>query len=282
LIELHAAVALFGVAGLFGKWIEDATPLAITFGRMIFAAAALALWIGVAQRRRPVPAWPLAWNGALLAAHWAMFFAAIRASTVAIALVGYASFPLFVLLIERAWLGARYGARESVTTALVTSGLIVVVPDGSIGNGVLAGLAWGVASGAAFAILAVRNRDLASRHAAIDVAFAQNAWGAMLLLPIVLVADKAVPIRTGDLALLVALGVGCTAVAHTLFIAALGSVTAHTASVVAALEPVYGIALAWLALGEAPTPRTLAGAALIVAAAIVASRRRIEAEPRFG
>jgi drug/metabolite transporter (DMT)-like permease len=49
--------------------------------------------------------------------------------------------------------------------------------------------------------------------------------------------------------------------------------SAHTASVVAALEPVYGIALAWALLVEVPGARTLAGAALIVGAAVFATWR---------
>jgi drug/metabolite transporter (DMT)-like permease len=51
--------------------------------------------------------------------------------------------------------------------------------------------------------------------------------------------------------------------------------SAHTASVVAALEPVYGIALAAVLLAEIPSIRTLAGAALIVFAAVVASKGAI-------
>ena len=74
------------------------------------------------------------------------------------------------------------------------------------------------------------------------------------------------------------LGVLCTALAHTLFIAALRTVTAHTASVVAALEPVYGIALAFVLLGEVPGARTLAGGALIVGAAVVATRACADAD----
>jgi drug/metabolite transporter (DMT)-like permease len=73
--------------------------------------------------------------------------------------------------------------------------------------------------------------------------------------------------------LLVVLGVVCTGFAHTLFIASMRRVSAHTAAVVAALEPVYGIALAAWLLGEWPDTRTLAGGALIVLAALVASRR---------
>jgi drug/metabolite transporter (DMT)-like permease len=77
-----------------------------------------------------------------------------------------------------------------------------------------------------------------------------------------------------DLSLIVVLGLACTALAHTLFIASLRRVSAHVASVVAALEPVYGIALAALLLHEIPTLRTLVGAVLIVGAALYATRSR--------
>ena len=74
-----------------------------------------------------------------------------------------------------------------------------------------------------------------------------------------------------DIALLIVLGVVCTALAHTLFIRSMRMLSAHTASVVAALEPVYGMALAFALLGETPNWRTLVGAVLIVAAALRAS-----------
>ena len=85
--------------------------------------------------------------------------------------------------------------------------------------------------------------------------------------------DTSTSITQRDIVLLLVLGIVCTALSHTLFIASLRRVTAHTASVVAALEPVYGIALAALLLNEIPTPRTLAGAALIIGAALHATRR---------
>ncbi|MNC60387.1 EamA-like transporter family protein [compost metagenome] len=68
------------------------------------------------------------------------------------------------------------------------------------------------------------------------------------------------------------LGVFCTGVAHSLFVASLAVIKARTAAVVFALEPVYGIALAWLIFAEAPTLRMLIGGALIILAIVVSSR----------
>jgi drug/metabolite transporter (DMT)-like permease len=56
--------------------------------------------------------------------------------------------------------------------------------------------------------------------------------------------------------------------------------SAHTASVVAALEPVYGIALAAVLLDEVPNLRTVLGALLIIGAVFAASVRATGTTPR--
>jgi drug/metabolite transporter (DMT)-like permease len=68
------------------------------------------------------------------------------------------------------------------------------------------------------------------------------------------------------------LGVFCTGVAHSLFVASLAVIKARTAAVVFALEPVYGITVAWLLFNENPTLRMLLGGALIIVAIVVSSR----------
>lgn len=274
LLALHGAVLLFGFAGLFGKWLA-LPPVAIVFGRTLVAAVAL---LALRQLQRGGRGGPLPWrdgrvaaNGAILAVHWVTFFAAIQVSSVALGLLGFASFPLFVLLLERTLLGRRWQRAEMLTAALVTAGLVLLVPAPSLADRAVQGLLWGIASGFTFALLAVRNRALAAAHPAADLAFGQNLWAALALAPAVAWAGVPLP-DAHDIGLVLLLGIGCTALAHTLFIAALARVRAHTASVVAALEPVYGIALAFALLGEAPAPRTLGGGALIVAAALHATR----------
>jgi drug/metabolite transporter (DMT)-like permease len=271
LFALHVSVALFGFAALFGKWI--ALPAtAIVLGRTAIGAAALAAVARARRQRMGLPETALAMNGAILALHWVSFFAAVKIAGVAVGLLGYASFPVFVLLLERRWIKRGTPRLEYVTALLATAGLVWLVPDFSWSSRVTRGLALGLVSGFTFAWLTVRNRRLVGDHSPIRLALWQNVFAAVALLPIVAIVDRASAWPTGaELGLLIVLGVACTAFAHTLFIVSMRRVSAHSASVVAALEPVYGIALAALLLHEIPSGRTIVGGALIVAAALLAS-----------
>jgi drug/metabolite transporter (DMT)-like permease len=55
-------------------------------------------------------------------------------------------------------------------------------------------------------------------------------------------------------------------------------IRAQTASIISSLEPVYGILLALVFLGERPSLRTLAGGTLILAAVILVSAREVARE----
>ncbi len=275
LLALHGAVVLFGFAGLFGKWLVW-SPAAIVLGRTSIAALALAAVVLYRQRTLPPPTVLAAGNGLLLAAHWVAFFAAIQASTVATGLLGFASFPLFVPLLDRVLHGVPAPRGVWKQAVLVVAGLVLLVPDlrwqGQVAQ--LQGLGWGVVAGFTFAWLTVRTRAAGATHRPEVMALWQNAVAALCVAPIVLwQGGVGAAITPLTLLQIVLLGIGCTALAHTLFIGGLRRVGAATASVIAALEPVYGIALAAWLLGEIPAGRTLAGAALLMAAALAASRR---------
>jgi drug/metabolite transporter (DMT)-like permease len=267
-VSLHAAVALFGFAGLFGKWI-DLPPTMIVLGRTIVAAIALGMVLGLRRQVRGGFEWRLGVNGALLAVHWIAFFQAIQTAGVAIGLLGFATFPAFVLLLEAIFLRRRTRPGEWLLAAAAMLGLMMIVPDFQLSNTAVQGVLWGALAGATFALLAVCNRVLASQREAGAIAFWQNACAAICLLPALLFIPVTPSLR--DLGLILILGLICTALAHTLFIRSLRVLSAHTASVVVTMEPVYGIALAIVLLGEIPNRATLAGGAVIVGAALWAT-----------
>jgi drug/metabolite transporter (DMT)-like permease len=275
LVALHVAVALFGLAGLFGKLL-DLSPLAIVLGRTLVAA--IALGAAALVRREPLGRLDAAMllNGAILALHWVTFFLAIQVSSVAIGLLGFAGFPLFTLVLERHGRLRGVSSAEWATVALVAAGFALLVPHPSLADRNVQGLALGALSGLTFAWLAVRNRALLAGRSAIGLAFWQNAWAATwLVVAIVPIASTLQAPSLEELGALVTLGALCTALAHTLFIASMRKLSAHTASVVAGLEPLYGIAFAAWLLDEIPGMRELAAAALLLSAAMLATRRAV-------
>ena len=275
LAALHAAVALFGFAALFGTWLT-LSPVLIVLGRTLVAAATLMVVATLGSKRIGRPDLRLVAAGAVLALHWVTFFAAVQTAGVGIGLVGYASFPLFTLVLERVLLGRRWNARDAGAAVLVVTGLVLVVPRWTWHEQSAQGLAWGVLSALTFALLAIMNRHASARRRPADIALWQDAAAALCLLPFAGAAWDGASLTLRDGVLLLSLGVLCTALAHTLFIRSMRTVSATTASIVAALEPAYGIALAWALQAEQPGARVVAGAGVLIVAAILASRARVE------
>src|SRR5690606_36549665 len=130
LFAIHLAAVLFGLTGIFGELIQ-ADAWLITAGRAAFAVVALFLfmrWQGASARAgmnsRSVLALTIA--GIMLAVHWVTFFVAVKISGVAIATLGFASFPAFITLCEWLVLRERVSRSEWVILLLVTIGLVMV------------------------------------------------------------------------------------------------------------------------------------------------------------
>jgi drug/metabolite transporter (DMT)-like permease len=271
-LAVHASVALFGLAGLFGKWLT-LQPHFIVLGRVVFAAAALALIIrlsgGRFSIRRKIDGGLFLLQGLILAVHWILFFESIRVSTVAVGLLAYSSFPVFTAFLEPLFFRTRLSRRHLGLSLACLAGVFLLVPRFSWSERVFQGVVTGLGAGATFALLSIINRKLSFRYASPVVAFYQDAGAALFLLPAALLKPPALTGR--DFALLAILGLLCTALAHTLFIAGMRRLSAQTASIISALEPVYGIALAALLLGERPSARTIAGGLIILTAVFVLS-----------
>src|SRR5690606_36126715 len=108
---IHIAAVLFGLTGIFGELIQ-ADAMVITAGRASFAVLALLAFIryqGASPVRgiKPRDLTVLAIAGAMLAVHWVTFFIAVKIGGVAIATLGFASFPAFITLGEYFFLKER-------------------------------------------------------------------------------------------------------------------------------------------------------------------------------
>lgn len=267
LINVNIATLFFGLAGVLGKLSGLPAPM-ITLGRVVFAGITL----GVIAALTRVPLRPrshrdlglLMTQGIILAIHWTAFFQSIAVSSVAIGLLSFSSFPLFTAALEPLLLGQRPRRIEVVAALLILPGVYLLTPHISLTNHATQGVLWGLLAGATFALLSVVNRGLTRRYPAITISLYQDSVAALALLPTLVFAPLAAALTPRNLLILLALGVVCTALAHTLFIAGLKDVRAQIASLIAALEPVWGIGFAMFLLNEVPSEMTLLGGGLII------------------
>ncbi|MEB0030493.1 DMT family transporter [Undibacterium sp. RTI2.1] len=278
ILALHLSVLLFGSAGVLGKALA-ATSLVLVFGRTLFAALSL-LPILLMQRQLSLGGVPktVILCGLLLAVHWLSFFASLKVAPVAFGLIGFASFPLFVAWLEPWWFKEKRLGRDWIAALAVVIGMAVMVSDAGLsadglalhGDAVL-GLLLGVMSGLSFALLALANRWQGEAIPPFKLAFLQNSVACLSLLPMVIFYDAVTHISLEVWWGLVLLGVVFTALSHGLFMFSLRHVSARFASLLTSLEPVYGIALAFFILNEAPSVRTMVGCLIVLLATTVAT-----------
>lgn len=274
LLCIHIAVLLFGFAGLFGdKRFLPLSPVVIVFGRVVFASAAL-LFVGVMRRdilgpvsRRSLLAFAVL--GVLLAVHWTTFFQSVKSSNVALALITYATFPVFVAFLEPVFFREQLHLVDIVRAALALAGVAILTPRFEMHDSSSQGILWGIASAATFALLTLLNRRFVRLHSSMTIALYQDLFAAVVLLPFIVAGDERC--TAIDVLLLAVLGVLCTAVAHSLFIAGMHGISARTASTLACLEPVYGTLLAMIFFGDVPSLRTFLGGSLILCVAFHAT-----------
>jgi len=272
IVYVNIATLFFGFAGVLGKLSVLAAPL-IVLGRVIFASpilliACLTQRVSLYPKRRR-DGLLLVGQGVLLALHWTAFFHSIQVSNVAIGLLSFSSFPLFTAALEPLLLKQRPSRIQVCAAFLILPGIYLLVPAFSLQNRVTLGIVWGLLASMTFALLSVTNRWLSRSYPSLLIGLYQDSVAALVLLPTLFFFPTNPLWTPRELLILLLLGIVCTALAHTLFIASLRTVTAQTASLVTSLEPVWGILFGIFLLHDIPNATTLLGGAIILCATLL-------------
>ena len=280
LFAIHIAAVLFGLTGIFGELIQ-ADAMVITAGRASFAVLALVAFIryqggSLMQGFRLRNTGVLAAAGAMLALHWVTFFISVKIAGVAVATLGFASFPAFITLCECIFFKEKISKAEWLILALVTLGLVLVTPSFDFRNEATVGLAWAILSGLAFAIFTLINRRAAAHIPAQQVACWENLVVALLTLPFSFPAVT--QLDAINWLWIALLGVFCTALSHYLLVSSLMTLKARSAGIVIALEPLYAILFAAILFAQYPSIRALLGGALMVGAIVWSGLRQTGAK----
>ncbi len=267
-----------GVATLAASWgliavivrKVDLDAQVLTFFRLAFAALTLGIVAVLARslaRLRLVRhrRW-IAVIGVTLAGHWFVYFATIKLSSVAVAVLLAYLAPLAIALIAPLVLPERRSRVALAALVPAGAGVALVALGGSEGSAVRPlALVTGLLTAATYAALVLMTKRIAADVPVLALSFWNYAVAAVAVSPLLLTADRVVPDR-GELPAVLALGVVFTAVSGYLYIWFLRHVTAQTIGILAYIEPVSAALMAWAFVDEALTWQVVVGGALVIVA----------------
>lgn len=269
LIKLHIAVFLYGFSALFGKLISQ-SPLVIVFGRVFFGFITLALILAFTKNTFKLKASVhyiyLTVLGILFGIHWLSFFQSVKVSNIAIAVLSFSSFPIFVTFIEPVVFKTRIKIKDVILAFITFAGVLLVIPEYDLSNNITIGVFWGVISAITGAFLAVYSKYFVKYYSGLLICFYHTISCSIFLLPLIITQKLSIGIS--DLLLIILHGTLFTAIAHAFYIGSLKTIKAQLASIITCLEPVYAILFAALLLNEIPTIRTVLGGLVIISTII--------------
>jgi drug/metabolite transporter (DMT)-like permease len=276
-LELGVLGAIWGASFLFMRVAaKDFGPFALVEVRLALGALVLLPFLWRARAQFPARSWPkLALIGAINSAVPFLLFAwGAERAPAGIGAIANAMTVLFTALVGALFFGEAIGRARVVALLVGFVGVVVLASGKTAGAGV--GLA--VAAGAAAAFLYGIGINLVRRHLTglppAAVASATLGTSALLTLPFALAQWPAHAVPVASWASAAMLGVLCTGAAFVMYYRLIARIGASRASTVTYLIPVFGIAWAWLLLGEPLTPSMGISGALILGSVALSQRMR--------
>jgi drug/metabolite transporter (DMT)-like permease len=252
--QLHIAVFLAGFTGILGRLITLNEALLVWYRLLI---TAISLWIlfffqKKLQRISLTGIAKITGVGAIVALHWVTFYGSVKYANVSVALVCFSAIGFFTAVLEPLITRNRFNRAELLLGLLVIAGIYLIFQfDPQFKTGIILG----IISALLASLFPIFNRLLVQEYTPETVTLYQLSGGFLfltILLPVYLYyfpTTHLVP-STADTGWLLVLSWFCTVLAFNLSMNALKKISAFTVNLTYNLEPLYGIALAFLIYRE--------------------------------
>jgi drug/metabolite transporter (DMT)-like permease len=254
---LHFIVLIWGFTAILGLLIS-LPSLELVFYRTLIASIGVAGLIHYKKESlvvAPSQILKIIGVGILISLHWITFFWSARLSTASVCLAGMATTSLWTAFIEPIVNRTKVKWYEVVLGVIVISGLLVIF---QFESGYWIGLSMALVSAFLAALFSVLNGRLSQRHTPYQITFYE-------MLAACLFALAMLPIFTGlmtqenaiqwawtdwDWLWLLILGLICTVYPFSVTVELMKRLPVFSINLTMNLEPVYGILLAVMILGE--------------------------------
>ncbi len=268
-LHLHFIVFVWGYTAVLGALISlEAIPL--VWYRMLLATGLVGLFILFRKKslrfsKKVLTGFFIA--GFIIAVHWLTFFGAIKASNVSVTLAVMSTGAFFTSLLEPMFYRRKVILYELVFGLLTMIGLFIIF---KASWHYLLGILLALLSAFLSALFSVINSRYAKRYEASTISFYELGFGVLCItVYLALKGDFTASffkVSATDWGYLFILASACTAYAFIASVHVMKWLSPFTVMLTINLEPVYGIILAVLVLGDSEnmSPQFYIGAAIIL------------------
>ena len=273
LLQLNFAVLLISTSGALGRFIELPVPLIIAL-RACVGAIPLILFckfkkfsFNIQKKDRST----IIISSILMGTHWIAYFISLKLSNVAIGMLSVFTYPVITAFLEPILLKNKFKKSNLILGLMVLVGIYFLVPEFSLENDYFKAIGFGVFSALCYSIRNIFMKQKASEYEGSILMVYQLIIISILLAPVFFIYDMT-GLEASIPALLI-LAFLTTATGHTLFIYSFRNFTISTASIISSIQPVYGIIIGMIILGEYPLLNTIFGGILILGTVMIESIR---------
>lgn len=253
-LHLHFIVFIWGFTAVLGALISlDAGSL--VWYRMGIAVVLVYLYLKFKKEnlklsRKTIGKFAI--GGAIIAAHWLTFFGAIKVSNVSVTLVVLSTGAFFASILEPIFYKRKLILYEVFFGVVVILGLYVIF---DVDTTYALGMGLALFSAFLSALFSILNGKFIKHHKASVISFYELLTGFILVSVFVGFTGEFHPeffkISVSDWIYLLILASACTAYAFIASIFVMRWISPYTVMLTINMEPVYGILLALLILGDA-------------------------------
>ena len=266
-----AVTLMWSIAGVITRQLEHARSFEVTFWRSFFTVLSLLVILPFFQgrevfakiRRGGSALWI---SGVCWSVMFTAFMVALTLTSVANVLVTMAAGPFLTAIVARIFIGHRIPARTWLAIVVAGAG-IAYMYGAQIEGGQIAGTLVALCVPFAGAVNWTTSQRAAAHGQNVDLVPAVlvgAAISSIVTLPL------AMPLRASahDVGLLALLGLVQLAIPCALSVVCARVLKAPEIALLALLEVIFGILLAWVGADEVPSQTVLTGGALVIGALI--------------
>lgn len=271
LLFLNIGILMISTSGVLGRYIEIPS-VSIILWRSIIGALVLLPIVYFIKSNTSIN-WKkdglrVALAALLMGGHWIAYFYSLEVANIAIAILSLFSNPAITAILEPLILKTKFNRLDLILGLCVLIGIYIMSPaELNFSNNIFLGICLGLLSAFCYSLRNIVTKDLVSKYDSRFLMLTQVGIVVLLLLPFPKIYDV-MPTWQEWLAL-IALGIGTSAIGHSLYARGLRSFDASSVAVLASITPVYAIFWGYLFLQEMPRSETLLGGSVILIVVLI-------------